>query len=360
MRPLVRLSPLLAAGLLAAGCTSPSTESNTAAPPPPAPGNSPGNAPAGASVPPTVTGTVKLGMMPKKKGIPYFNACQKGGEEAAKELSDVELTYDGPTEDKSEEQSLFINTWVTTQFNAIAVACNDPDQIASALAQAHDANVHTITYDADANPQSSKRLFFVNQAGVQEIATALVDEMAKQAGADAKVAVVSSSSTAPNQTAWLAAMETYRKEKYPSLQVVTTEYAQESQTTAVEKTQNILKAYPDVKGIWGMTSVAFPGAAQAVEQAGKTGQVAVVGLGTPNDMKKFVKSGVVKSVVLWNPVDLGYLTVHVARAVAKGELKRGDSTFKAGRLGEVKIQGDVVLLGKPMIFNSENIDQYDF
>jgi ABC-type sugar transport system substrate-binding protein len=301
-----------------------------------------------------------MGMMPKKKGIPYFNACQKGAEEAAKTLGDVDLTFEGPIEDKSEAQSAMLDTWVTRKFDAVAMACNDPDQISSSLARAREAGVTVVTYDADANPEASRRQYFVNQAGVEEIAQALVDEMAKQAGAAAKVAVVSSSSTAPNQAAWLKAMDAYRAKKYPKMQVVTTEYGEEDQVKSEQKTQSILKAYPDVKGLWGMTSVAFPGAARAVEKAGKKGQVAVVGLGTPNVMKEFVKGGVVKSVVLWSPVDLGYLTVCVARAVAKGELKPGATSLKAGRLGVKEIKGQQVMLGKPMIFTKDNIDKFDF
>jgi len=308
----------------------------------------------------TVSGPITLGMMPKQVGIPYFNACQVGAQEAAKELGDVKLVYDGPSNDRSEDQSGMLDTWVTQQMNAVAVACNDPDQIAQSLVRARDEGLTVVTFDADANAESSKRQFFVNQVGVKEIATRLVEEMVKQVGPKAKVAVVSSSSTAPNQSVWLKAMEEYRKEKYPDLKVLAPEYAGEDQIRSRQKAESILKAEPDVKGIWGMTSVALPGAAQAVEAAGKTGQVAVVGLGTPKVMKEFVDRGVVKSVVLWNPVDLGYATVHVARATARGELKPGATTFKAGRLGELQVQGTEVLLGEPLVFTKDNIAKYDF
>jgi hypothetical protein len=77
-------------------------------------------------------------------------------------------------------------------------------------------------------------------------------------------------------------------------------------------------------------------------------------------MKKFVHNGTVKTVILWNSVDLGYLTVHVAEALATGKLSEGDKTFTAGRLGELKIEGDNVLLGDILRFTKENIDEYDF
>jgi len=352
MRPVF---PLLFAGLALslAGCTSPSSTSGGPAGPAGAPNSAPSAGPASA-------GTIKLGVMPKQIGIPYFNACKQGAEEAAKELGDVDMTYDGPTEDKSEEQSRILDTWRIKKFNAIAVACNDPEQISTSIGRCRDEGITAITWDADANPAASKRQFFVNQAGAQDLSMALVDEMAKQAGESATVGVVSSSPTAPNQSAWLKVMEEYRAKKYPKMKILEPEYAGENQIKSEEKAQSILKVHSDVKGIFGMTSVAFPGAANAVKKAGKAGQVAVVGLGTPKDMKPFVDEGVVKTVVLWNPIDLGYLTVYVARAAAKGELKPGDTELKAGRLGTMAIKGNEVLLGKPMLFTKDNIGKFDF
>jgi hypothetical protein len=65
-------------------------------------------------------------------------------------------------------------------------------------------------------------------------------------------------------------------------------------------------------------------------------------------------------VVLWNTHDLGYLTVYAAQALAKGQLKKGDTSLEAGRLGKIEIRGSDVILGAPFIFNKANIDQFDF
>jgi hypothetical protein len=59
-------------------------------------------------------------------------------------------------------------------------------------------------------------------------------------------------------------------------------------------------------------------------------------------------------------VDLGYLAVHVANAQLEGNLPKSGS-FEAGRLGKVEmIAEDEVLLGPPLVFTKENIDQYNF
>jgi hypothetical protein len=74
-----------------------------------------------------------------------------------------------------------------------------------------------------------------------------------------------------------------------------------------------------------------------------------------------VKSGCVKSVVLWNPVDLGYAAVQVMRAVVDGKLKPGDTSVDAGKLGKLNVvNGSEILLGAPFVFSMDNVDQFDF
>jgi hypothetical protein len=78
-------------------------------------------------------------------------------------------------------------------------------------------------------------------------------------------------------------------------------------------------------------------------------------------MRPFVKSGCVRSVVLWNPVDLGYAAVYVMRAAVDGTLKPGDTEVEAGKLGTLPvINGSEILLGPPFIFTADNIDDFDF
>src|SRR5919109_13042 len=275
-------------------------------------------------------GPTKICMMPKLVGIPYFNAAEKGAKEAAGQL-DIQLVYDGPTEAKAALQSQMIEQWIQQQCSAITVAANDPSALAPAMKKAGNAGIKTGAWDADVAKDA--RDVFVNQATFEAIGYKLVDVMAEQTGGKGEFLVVTGSLTAPNQVAWLKEMRERMKEKYPEMSIASVQPGEEDLQKGIDITKNYLRANPDTAGVFGITSVALPGAAEAVEQLGREGEVPVTGLSTPNEMKPYVNSGIVKEFVLWNPVDLGYLAVYVANAQVEGTLPKSGN-FKAGRLGE--------------------------
>ncbi|MDG2380446.1 MAG: substrate-binding domain-containing protein [Pirellulaceae bacterium] len=297
-------------------------------------------------------------MLPKIKGISYFTSCYQGAQEAAAELGNIDLIYDGPIDGDPKKQAELIEQWIVDGADVICVAPNAPDVVANAMKEARDAGIHVITWDADGTTDS--RSFFVNQATPQAIGQGLVNTMIADIGADQSgdVVIISSDATSANQNSWIKAMEPALAKSKLKLQTI--KFPGENAGNALADAQDVIKVYPNLKGIFGISSVSFPGAAEAVRQAGKTGEIKVTGLAVPSDMRSFVDDGTVNSIVLWNTVDLGYLTMHVAQAVAEGRLTPAETTLQAGRLGEIKIKGDNVLLGDIMVFNKDNINDYDF
>jgi ABC-type sugar transport system substrate-binding protein len=298
-----------------------------------------------------------VGVMPKLVGIEYFNACEVGAMEAGKELG-VTVKYDGPPTNDVAAQAQMVETWIARGYDAITIAPNDPDRIAPALKKARDKGIAVLTYDADAAPDA--RDFFINQATYADIAKTLVDIMAEGIGDDGKFVILTGSLTAANQNIWIAEMLKYQKIKYPKMVNLrdTPLASEEDQAKATQVTIDALKASADIQGIFAMTSVALPGAAEGLRKAGAAGKVFLTGLSTPKTMRQYVEDGTVKKVVLWSPVDLGYLTVHAAKLFKEGKLKEG--TIDAGRLGAINVVGDEVLLGPPMVFDAENIADFDF
>ncbi len=317
-------------------------------------GGQPTNAPDKAGKP------ITLVDVPKLIGIGYFNATTKGMQDAAKELGNVKVSTDGPTEAKIDEQIKFIDNYITRGVDGVLFAANDPVAIAPVLKKALSKGIHVVGYDANSTPDA--REWFVNQSPFNGIAKAMIDSMASEVGEDKSFAIVTSTFTTPNQARWIAEMAAYAAKCHPKLKWLETVEAQEDNVMSFNQATTLINKYGDkLSGLFGMTSVATPASAEAVTKAGLCGKVAVVGLATPNAMKPYVNAGCVKSVVLWNPVDLGYAATYVMRAVVDGKLKPGATSVDAGKLGKLNvINGSEILLGAPFIFTKANVKDFDF
>lgn len=298
-----------------------------------------------------------VAMLPKSKGNAYFISVKAGADKAAKELG-IQLLFDGPTDSNAAKQNEIVENWITLGVDVIAVAAENKEGISTALRKAQKQGIKVVTFDADAIADA--RSFFVNQATPSGIGYSLMDEAARLTGGEGEFAMIVATLTAANQREWQKHIEDRLKEKYPKMKLVAVRPCDDLKDKAQSETTALLSANPNLKLVMAICSPGVPGAAEAVKQAGKTGKVKVIGLGLPNENKRYVREGVTDSVILWNTGDLGYLTIHAAVAVAKNELKKGAKTFKAGSLGTFNIEGDNILLGKPFIFNKSNIEQFDF
>jgi rhamnose transport system permease protein len=300
---------------------------------------------------------VIVAMMPKSKGNAYFIACEKGARQAARELN-VQLLWDGPTEPDPARQNEIIETWITRGVDVIAVAVENRVAMSTVLRKARDKGIKVLTWDADAEPDA--RDFFVNQATPEGIGQALMDNAARVMDGKGQFAIITASLTAANMIEWQKHIEARRKEKYPQIEMVELRPCDDKRDKAFSEANTIMNKHEKVKLLMAICSPAVPGAAEAVEQSGRK-DVKVIGLGLPNENKHFVHAGITECVILWNTMDLGYLTVRAAHDLKKGTLKPGATSMWAGeKLKQVEIQGDNILLGKPFAFTKENIDQYDF
>ncbi|MFT4084523.1 MAG: rhamnose ABC transporter substrate-binding protein [Nocardioides sp.] len=315
--------------------------------------SSSGSSGSGGSSDATVT------FIPKNLGNPYFDASDGGGKKAVAAFGG---TYDevGPDTATPDGQVQYINTATQQGVSAIVISADDPSAPCDALKQAMSAGIKVVTFDSDTSADC--RDLFVNQASAEGIAKTQVDLIAKQIGGSGEVAILSAAANATNQNAWIKQMKSYAAEKYPNLDIVDTVYGNDDDQTSFDKTAALLSDHPNLKGIISPTTVGIAAAARYLSTSSAKGKVALTGLGTPNQMRKYVKNGTVTSFALWNPEDLGYLAAYTADALVSGEIKgdQGD-TFTAGDLGKYTVGADgEVLLGDPYVFTKSNIDKFNF
>jgi rhamnose transport system substrate-binding protein len=297
--------------------------------------------------------------LPKNLGNAYFDTSDAGGERAIEEFGGTYAEV-GPSEASPDAQVSYINTLTQQGAGAIVVSANDPKAICDALNEARDNGTKVVTFDSDTNPEC--RDIYINQATAEGIAQAQVDLITEQIGDSGEVAILSASANATNQNQWIELMTEELEANHPDVTLVDTVYGDDDDQTSFDKTAALLQTHPDLKGIISPTTVGIAAAARYLSTSDFKGEVALTGLGTPNQMREYVEDGTVTAFALWNPGDLGYLAAYAAKALIDGDItgEEGD-TFEAGELGEFEVGPDAtVLLGDPFVFNADNIGDFDF
>jgi rhamnose transport system substrate-binding protein len=303
---------------------------------------------------------LSIALLPKAVNNPYFDTASKGAHKAATTLKS-KYKYTGPSDASASSQVSYVNTLSQQQQDVILLSANDPNALCPALRQARSSGVKVVTFDSDVNP--SCRDVFVSQASTEDIGRSEVQLLGAQLNYQGEIAILSATPNATNQNAWIEFMKKELADpKYKNMKLVKVAYGNDDDQKSFTETQGLLQAYPNLKGILSPTTVGIAAAARYISGSQYKGKVALTGLGTPNQMRAFVKDGTVKVFELWDPGKLGELAAYTGVAVASGVITGAvGQSFKAGGLGDYKVEDEgVVTLGPPTKFDASNIDQYQF
>jgi rhamnose transport system substrate-binding protein len=300
----------------------------------------------------------RVAFVPQIVGIPYFNAMEEGGKDAAQKFG-VEFIYTGPTDTNPAEQLRIVNGLIDQGVEAIAVSVLDASSIDPVIKKAGQKGIKMFASDSDA-PKSDRDVY-VAQALDQDLGFTIIDELAKRIGEQGTVGIVSGEATATNLNTWIGFMQQRVKEKYPKITLLPPQFAGGTAQRAFQLATDLMTAHPVLKGLIAVASTTCPGVGQAIESAGKTGQVIGTGYGSPDTVRSYLKSGAFGFSVLWNPRDLGYLTVWAGKQLIDGK-PFAESNSVPGLTNPVKYDPatKVLLLGPPAVFTKENVDQYKF
>jgi rhamnose transport system substrate-binding protein len=304
---------------------------------------------------------LKVFVIPKNLGNNYFttaDSVKTGGALAALKALGESGTETSGTASTPASQIPAIQAAIAKGANVLIVSATDPTALCPTLDAAMKKGITVVTYDSDA---PTCRDLFINQASTAEIGTSEVDVLAKEINDTGQIGIVSAAATATNQNAWIGYMK-QELARYPKMNLVSIVYGNDDPPTATQVTEGLLEHYPNLKGIISPTTVGILAAAEVVDTPQWKGKVIVTGLGTPDEMKKYVADGVSPEFILWKPQDLGYLAAYAAIELASKKITSAQGqSFSAGRLGKYTVGADhTVLLGPPYVFDSSNINNFNF
>ena len=299
---------------------------------------------------------VKVVIMPKLVGIPYFNAAEKGAKQCAEDMG-FEVIYAGPTEADATQQFKMVEDYIAQGVNAICVAPNDPAGLTPALKKAKEAGIAVIDWDTAAEKDAVD--YSIHNADDQELGEHMFQKLFEAIGKDeGTYAILTGGLEAENLNTWIKYGMDWAEQNYPNMKLVTDKIpTNEKQQEAYSKTLDLMKCYPDLDGIMGMSTPTVPGAGQAIQELGLQDQVALVGHAMPADAAEYIKDGSADCGVLWDIYNLGYLTAYVGyMAATGGEIKDGVDVPNVGAL-QLKEDGKTIILGPPLDITKENVDE---
>jgi len=313
---------------------------------------------------------LKVVYIPKNSGNTYFDEIDRGFKDAAPELN-LDYSQVAPATPDPTSQIPVIKDQIELQVGVIAISANDKDALVPVLDQARAKGITIITVDADIPGNESHRDAAVLPADFEKVGNSQIELMGSLIGYKGDFAILSATSNAPNQNAWIATMTKALKDpKYAGMHLVAIVYGDDLPQKSTTECEGLLSKYPNLRGIIAPTSVGLAAAAQVVERmevfpGGKHASgpgLQLTGLSTPNQLKKFVKAGEVTKFQLWAPYNEGYLAAYVGSLIHSGKFKPASgATFTTPKLKPDPMSAKDEVLGGPLItFDKTNIDQYNF
>ncbi|WP_240232827.1 rhamnose ABC transporter substrate-binding protein [Devosia lacusdianchii] len=299
----------------------------------------------------------RIALVVKSLGNGFFDAANKGAQEAAAELGDVEVIYTGPTAATAEAQIEVINALIAQQVDAIAISANDPDALVPALQKAMERGIKVISWDSGVAPEG--RQLHLNPSETNLIGETIIKLAADYLPEGGDVAILSASSTATNQNAWIEAAKAALPEKFPNINLVSVVYGDDDSVKSTDEAKGLIASYPDLKAIIAPTTVGVVAAAQVVTDQNLIGKVNVTGLALPSEFKQFIDNGASQAVALWNPIDLGYSAVMLANDLVEGGTAEPGAVLSMGRMGELTLDDtNSGAMAAPFTFDKSNIEEF--
>ena len=304
-------------------------------------------------------GKYRVAMVVKNLGNGFFDAAHQGGDEAAKQLGDVELIYTGPTTPTAEGQVEIINSLIAQKVNAIVISANDPDALVPVCKKAAQRGITVLSFDSGI--AKAGRVFQINPSNPELIGLKQLQMAAKTIGGTGEIAILSATAQATNQNKWIQVMkDDLKKPEFAGLKLVDVVYGDDQSDKSYREAVGLIRKHPALKAIIAPTTVGITASAKAVTDQSLVGKVFVTGLGLPSEMAGHVHSGAVDTFAIWNPIDLGYTAVYAAHSLlAKKASGKPNTEVPVGRMGSLKIDanGDAAM-SEPYVFDKANIDKF--
>jgi ribose transport system substrate-binding protein len=321
------------------GCSSPATNDTNDSEAPPAVSNDGGSKFEG-----------EIAYVTYYTSVPYWNDGLRGLEAAAAQLGidfDRTKNFYGPADGNGMEQARIIDELVAKGVKGIIVSPADGDAILGACKNAMANGIPVISVISGMNDETA---YFGELGGSNyNVGVTGGHYVAELMGESGKVGILTIPGVPVHDQRSTGYVETFAL--YPNIEVLPLVDTDADPAKGQERAAALIQANPDLKALIGTDSVGGAAAARAVREAGKVGEIFVLGMDRDEDLLGFIKEGTVTATVASKSFSTKFMAMHYMYWILN-DMMKDVSDWKAAGINPIPRVTDT----GNMIIDANNVD----
>ena len=266
----------------------------------------------------------RIGVVPKAVAHVFWQSVHAGALAAGQE-ADVEIEWKGPpTETEFARQIEIVDSMINARVDGIVLAPTEATSLVGVVERAAKEGIPLAIFDSGINTEEYVSFVATNNYNAGVLAAEQMGEILNGSGKIIIVKMVPGSSSTMERE---KGFEDTLAAKFPGIEIVDWKYCMSDRAKALAVTENMLTAHPEAEALFASAEPATVGAAQALKSRELSGKVKMVGFDSSDTIEKDLREGVIDSLVVQDPFNIGYTAVKAVLDKLNGQTpqKRIDS-----------------------------------
>ncbi|MQY20300.1 sugar ABC transporter substrate-binding protein [Nocardia macrotermitis] len=296
------------------------------------------------------SGEFKIAIVTRNFTNPYWAALRDGAMAEAAKLGVKVTVQAGQSETDADGENAQISTMAAQGFGCFGVVPVNGTNVITPLTAVARKNIPILNLDTQIDPAASKSAgvsyaSFIGSDNIEAGKTA-GGKLLEALGGSGKVAVLQGIAGEQNG---INRDKGFAEAVAGKLDIVQEAPADYEQDKGLQVTEAILKAHPDITGIFSANDTMGLGAAQAIKNAGRTGQIKVISVDGIQAALEAVKAGTLYGTVTQYPYAEGQLAVQGCLAQHQGKKLPDRVVSPIAFIGKDNVEQQISAFPRPIV-----------
>ena len=260
--------------------------------------------------------TYSIDVFMKSNSGDFWKAVELGAEAAGAEKGVNVSVFACDNETNYDQQIQQIESSMSRNVDAIAIACLDSEALAPVVESATEKGIKVISFNGVLNSDAILTHIATDNYAAGEMAG---EALAQAMGGKGKYVVLGAAEGVQNNRDRSEGCIAYITENYPDMELIASDYMDNDMSVATSMINDWITANPELGGIFTNNETGTIAAATVFQERGKVGQIAHVGFDATVQTVAQITGGITDSIISQQPYNMGYLSVENCMALLNGE-----------------------------------------